>query len=155
MSAPNLTTSLRHHSIQNIYEVIEPIEIKCHLKDDSFNIPEGFLTDLATSPWFGRWIVPITGWYVPMVVEHDYLVKFQPAGWSVTDINQQAKITGQKLLEYSKNSISSLEYARRLTQLRFIRTANFVGTKKYFNKYAVLEDKSIFLDIDKHNQLTH
>ncbi len=153
MSAPNLTTSLKHYAVQNIYQVLEPIAIKCHLREEQFVIPAGFLTDLATSPWFGRWIVPITGWYVPMVVEHDYLVKIQPEGWTVSDINQQAKMTGQLLLEFSRPAITKKQYLKRKAQLQFIAAANFAGTKKYFNRYSKIEDKSVFFDINKHGPL--
>ena len=38
--------------------------------------PQGFLTDLGSVPWFGRWLVPTwgCGWTKPYVI-HDYLCR--------------------------------------------------------------------------------
>lgn len=36
-------------------------------------VPRGFITDYASVPWFGRWLIPKIGRYNRAAVLHDYL----------------------------------------------------------------------------------
>lgn len=44
-------------------------------------VPRGFLTDYASVPWYGRWLVPKVGRYNRASVVHDYLVTESGKEW--------------------------------------------------------------------------
>lgn len=64
----------------NRWELAEPILV-CW-RDRTLAIPVGVRTDLASVPWWGRWVVPTSGPYVRAAVAHDYLYFWELPGWT-------------------------------------------------------------------------
>ena len=57
-----------------------------HAKPDDLDplivVPAGFETDLASTPWLLRWLIPPSGPRQRAAVLHDWLYTEQPAGWT-------------------------------------------------------------------------
>jgi len=67
----------------NNYVVLKDYRVRYRRTDDDTNwhtltVPAGFLTDLASVPAVGRWLVSETGHHTEAAVVHDYCYVYQP-----------------------------------------------------------------------------
>ncbi len=130
---------------ENIWATLEEIEFYSYVDQENYIIPKGFKTDLATSPWFGRWIVPKYGKYLPGIIVHDYLVKmqsFQDSGWTWWLANEEAKEWHEKTHEHYGGWKLDL-------QNWFINAGNDVKTSDYWDKYYTITAE------EKHKHIHH
>jgi hypothetical protein len=60
----------------NTWELVNPL--RYHGAVDTFYVPPGFLTDFASVPRIGVWLIPRFGRYTRAAILHDWLCKTQP-----------------------------------------------------------------------------
>ncbi|MCR9257378.1 MAG: DUF1353 domain-containing protein [Alphaproteobacteria bacterium] len=71
------------HGDGDNYVVLRDYTVRYRRADDpdkwhKVTVPAGFLTDLASVPWFARWLVSKTGHHTEAAVVHDYCYAYQP-----------------------------------------------------------------------------
>ena len=67
--------SIRLEEGGRMWALLEPLEYRVGSADSShmIEVPAGFRTDLASVPWFGRWLVSSWKGNAKAAVVHDYL----------------------------------------------------------------------------------
>lgn len=74
------------------FEVLSEIRYYSAYLDKEVVIPKGYFTDLASVPWYGRWLVPTTtGKNREAAVVHDFLCDDEvQASFGITQIDTDA-----------------------------------------------------------------
>ena len=60
---------------------------------ETFTVPEGFKTDLASIPRFALWLIPVNGRHRKAAILHDYLYRIGFKGYKADAIFREAALS--------------------------------------------------------------
>lgn len=110
------------------WELVKPIKVQL-FTGNWITIPTGFITDLATVPWWGRWLVNVTGRHNLGSITHDYLYFigfYKKLGHS--------SHVARKLSDEAQFHINCDARVDTITAI-IIYMSGRIGGSRYWNKY--------------------
>jgi len=100
------------------FKLLAPMDVV----EYSIVVPMGFVTDLASVPWFARWLVPTWGKFSAASIVHDWLYFDQPCS------REEADTIFAELMK-----ADGVRASRRMALVSGVRAGGWVAWRKHAN----------------------